>query len=159
MLEVLIRLRKIAAMNSLNLSFGKESKSSYSNGSFLSLNNLFRNMKKLTAEKYLIVCALPETEDYINLFILSRRSLSISPKNLWKPRVFHNFRWLEKKMARNDSRMHWRLCEVYEVIFFIYTFWKCIQYIIDWGKSQMFKKFSSEKINSTKNALFFIVFF
>ena len=54
-------------------------------------------MKKLTAEKYLIVCALPETEDYINLFILSRRSLSISPKNLWKPRVFHNFRWLEKK--------------------------------------------------------------
>ena len=97
MLDILIRLRKIAAMNSLNLSFGKESKSSYSNGSFLSLSNLFRNMKKLTAEKYLIVCALPETEDYINLFILSRRFLSISPKNLWKPRVFHNFRWLEKK--------------------------------------------------------------
>ena len=41
--EVLIRLRKIAAMNSLNLSFlGQELKSSYSNKSFLLLNNMFR---------------------------------------------------------------------------------------------------------------------
>ena len=63
-------------------------------------------MKKLTAGKYLIVCALPEKEDYINLFILSQRSLSISLKNLWKPRVFHNLRWLGKKMARNGSRIH-----------------------------------------------------
>ena len=63
-------------------------------------------MKKLTARKYLIVCALPETEDYINLFILSQRSLSISLKNLWKPRVFHSLRWLGKKMARNGSRIH-----------------------------------------------------
>ena len=35
MSEVLIRLRKIDALNSVNLSFGQESKSSFSNESFL----------------------------------------------------------------------------------------------------------------------------
>ena len=31
--------------------------------------------------------------------------------------------------------------------------WKCIQYIIHWDKTQMLKKFYSDKINDTKNAL------
>ena len=70
MSELLIRLRKIAAINSLNLSFGKEWKSFYSNESlFLLLNNIFRNdEKKSIAKKYLIACALPETEDHIDSF-------------------------------------------------------------------------------------------
>ena len=35
-------------------------------------------------------------------------------------------------------------------------FWKCIQYTIHWDKTQMLKKFPSDKINGTKNALFFL---
>ena len=35
-------------------------------------------------------------------------------------------------------------------------FWKSVQNIIHWHKRQMFKKFPSDKINSTKNALFFL---
>ena len=34
-------------------------------------------------------------------------------------------------------------------------FWKCIQYTIHWGKTQMLKQFPLEKINGTKSALFF----
>ena len=33
-------------------------------------------------------------------------------------------------------------------------FWKCIQYTLHWDKTQMLKKFPSDKINGTKNALF-----
>ena len=36
------------------------------------------------------------------------------------------------------------------------TFWYCIQYFIHWDKRQMLKKFASNKINGTKNALFFL---
>ena len=35
-------------------------------------------------------------------------------------------------------------------------FWKCIQYTIYWDKIQILKKFPSDKINSTKNALVFL---
>ena len=35
-------------------------------------------------------------------------------------------------------------------------FWKCIQYTIHWDKSQMLKKISCDKMNDTKNALFFL---
>ena len=36
-------------------------------------------------------------------------------------------------------------------------FWKCIRYTIHWDKTQMSKKFPSDKINGTKNALFFLL--
>ena len=36
-------------------------------------------------------------------------------------------------------------------------FWKCIQYTIHWDATQILKKFPSNKINSTKNALFFLL--
>ena len=57
-------------MNSLNLSFlAQELKSSYSNKSFLLLNNMLRkNEKKITAKIHLIVRALTEAEDHINPF-------------------------------------------------------------------------------------------
>ena len=35
-------------------------------------------------------------------------------------------------------------------------FWKFIQYTIHWDKTQMLQKFPSDKINGTKNALFFL---
>ena len=37
----------------------------------------------------------------------------------------------------------------------VYIFWKFIQYTIHWDKTQKLKKFHSDKINDTKNALFF----
>ena len=36
-------------------------------------------------------------------------------------------------------------------------FWKCIQYNIYWDKTQILKKFSSDKINGTKNVPIFLV--
>ena len=38
----------------------------------------------------------------------------------------------------------------------ICVFWMSIQYTIHWDKTQMLKKFLSDKINGTKNALFFL---
>ena len=35
-------------------------------------------------------------------------------------------------------------------------FWKCIQYTIHWGKTQMLNIFPSDKLNGTKYALFFL---
>ena len=55
--------------------------SSYSNESFF----CSKHISKLTAKKYLIVCALPETEDYVNLFqvdVLSLYRLK-TPENFW----------------------------------------------------------------------------
>ena len=37
----------------------------------------------------------------------------------------------------------------------VYILWKCIQYTIHWDKTQILKKFPSDKINGTKNAFFF----
>ena len=34
--------------------------------------------------------------------------------------------------------------------------WKCIQYTVHWDKTKMLKKFPSDKINGTKNALYFL---
>ena len=58
-----------SAMNSLDLSFGQELKSSYTNKSFLLLGNTICLEKiKKTAKKNIIVCSLPETEDHVNSF-------------------------------------------------------------------------------------------
>ena len=40
-------------------------------------------------------------------------------------------------------------------IYVMYIFWKFIQYTIHWDKTRMLKKFPSDKINVSKNALFF----
>ena len=66
-------------------------------------------------------------------------------------------------------RIQWRLStilktskKVYEVMFFWYVkvciFWKCILYAMHWDKTQVLKKFPSDKINATRNALFFPLF-
>ena len=70
-----------------------------------------------------------------------------------------------KFQAEIILKIHWRLSmilktskEVYEdVIWYlkVYIFWWFIQYTIYWDKPQMLKKDSSDKINGTKNALFF----
>ena len=38
----------------------------------------------------------------------------------------------------------------------VYIFWKFVQYTIHWDKTQMSKKFPLDKINVTKNTLFFL---
>ena len=38
----------------------------------------------------------------------------------------------------------------------VFISWKCIQYTIHWDKTQILKKFPSDKINGTKNTLFFL---
>ena len=64
-------------------------------------------------------------------------------------------------------RIHWRLStilkrsnkSVWSNVFWyvkVFIFWKCIQYTIHWDKTQILKKFPSDKINGTKNALFFL---
>ena len=47
--------------------------------------------------------------------------------------------------------IHWS-----KTIFKVYKFGKFIQYAIHWNKTQILKNFSSDKINVTKYALFFI---
>ena len=54
MSEVLIKSRKIDAINFLNLSFPQQ--------------HIRKNEKKKIARKYVIVCTLPETEDHIDSF-------------------------------------------------------------------------------------------
>ena len=64
-------------------------------------------------------------------------------------------------------RIHWGLSTILKTnnknvwsIVFLYVkvciFWKCIQYTIHWDKTQILKKFLPDKINGTKNALFFL---
>ena len=37
----------------------------------------------------------------------------------------------------------------------LFTFWKCIQHTIHWNKTEKLRKFPSDKVNGTKQALFF----
>ena len=56
-------------------------------------------------------------------------------------------------------RIHWSLLRVLQsnVLWYakVYIYWKFIQYILHGYKTQILKKFSLDKINVTKNALFF----
>ena len=63
-------------------------------------------------------------------------------------------------------RIHWRLSKIFKIskksassnVFLyvkVYVFWKFIQYTIHWDKTNI-KKFPSDKIDVTKNALFFL---
>ena len=73
---------------------------------------------------------------------------------------------LGQKWSAKWLRMHWRFStilktstkSVWSNVFWyvkVCIFWKCISFIIRWDKTQMLKKFPSDKINGTKNALFF----
>ena len=64
-------------------------------------------------------------------------------------------------------RIHWRLSTVLKTsnrsvwsnVFWyvkVCIFWKCTQHIIHWDKTQTLKSFPSDKINCTKNVLFFL---
>ena len=68
---------------------------------------------------------------------------------------------------KNRVKIHWRHStilktsnkKVWSNVFWyvkVCLLWKCIQYTIYWDKTQTLKKFPSDKINRTKNALFFL---
>ena len=67
-------------------------------------------------------------------------------------------------------RIHWRLLRILKTsnksvssnVFWyvkvcIFWKWKCIQYTINWDKTQMLKKFPLDKITGAKNDLFFLL--
>ena len=77
----------------------------------------------------------------------------------------------QKFMVKNSInfilRIHWRLSTILKTsnkcvwsnVFWyakVCIFWKCIKYTIHWDKTQMLKKFPSDKISDTKIALFFL---
>ena len=64
-------------------------------------------------------------------------------------------------------RIHWRFPTILKIsnksvwsnVFWyvkVCIIWKCIQYTIHWDKTPMLKKIPLDKINGTKNALFFL---
>ena len=61
---------------------------------FICSRTYWEKMKKKYCKKYLIACALTETEDHINSFQVEVHSMS--SENLWKPLVFDIFRWLNR---------------------------------------------------------------
>ena len=54
---------------------------------------------------------------------------------------------------KNKQQKCMKLCFLYLKLC---LFWKCIQYTIHWDKTQILRNFPSDKINSAKNALFFL---
>ena len=76
---------------------------------------------------------------------------------------FLPFKTVLKKLV---LRINWRLSTILKTsnksvrsnVFWyveVCIFWKCIRYTIHWDKIQILKKFTSDKINGTKNDLFF----
>ena len=69
------------------------------------------------------------------------------------------FELLLKNTLRISTILKTRKKSVWSNVFWcvkVCIFWNCIQYTIHWDKTQMLKKFPSDKINGTKNALFFL---
>ena len=65
-----------------------------------------------------------------------------------------------KGYTEGFQRFQKQATKMCEVIFWhvkVCLFWKCIQYTIHWDKAEMLKRFSSDKIISIKNFLFFIL--
>ena len=61
------------------------------------------------------------------------------------PKAFDDCR-NKQKSAWNNVFWYVKVC----------IFWKCIQYTIHWDETQMLEKYPSDKINVTKNVLFFL---
>ena len=79
-----------------------------------------------------------------------------SSEDVWRRPIYSSWsrRLLKTKtkdvFKTSSRRLHQDECLLRRI------FWKCIQYIIHWDKIQILRNFSSGKIKSTKNALFFL---
>ena len=79
----------------------------------------------------------------------------------------YKYNWSSLVLHNISLRIHWRLSTILETSNLsvwinisryvkVCIFCECIQYTIHWDKTQILKKFPTEKINSTKNAFFFL---
>ena len=83
-----------------------------------------------------------ETENRLSTFDFSTGDFIKFIKDTQK--AFGDFKYKQKCVWNNDF---WYAK--------VYIFWKCLQYTIHCDKTQMLKKFLSDKINGTNNVLFF----
>ena len=86
---------------------------------------------------------------------------------LTHPSCKYKYNWSSLVLHNISLRIHWRLSTILEtsnisvwINVFRYIkvciFWDCIQYTIHRDKTQILKKFLTEKINSTKKAFLFL---
>ena len=68
--------------------------------------------------------------------------ISVMIKLKWRPLTILK---TSNKSLRSNIFWYVKVC----------IFWRCIQYTVYWDKTQILKKFPLDKINGTKNALFF----
>ena len=95
------------------------------------------------------------------MIILAKERITFNQKNLENKEIN------EQLTTFSYLRIHWRLSKILKTssksawsdVFWYSTraciFWKCIQYTLHRDKTEMLKKFPSDKINGTKNASFF----
>ena len=87
----------------------------------------------------------------------SVKSFKSRKNKFWEGEFFstNNFlsiHWRLSIILKTTNKSVWRNAFWYVEVC---IFWKCIQYTIHWDKTQILKKILSDKINGTKNALFF----
>ena len=75
------------------------------------------------------------------------------PKILSYPIISLRVQWKLLTILTTSNKSVWTNVSWYVKVC---IFWKCIQYTINWNKTQMLKKFISDKMNGTRNALFFL---
>ena len=85
----------------------------------------------------------------VSFFIKNETLAQVFSYELWEIfkdtlKAFDDFK-NKQKSVRSNVFWYVKVC----------VFWKCIQYTIHWDKTQMLKKIPSDKINGTKNILFF----
>ena len=85
------------------------------------------------------------------LYITTLETTSFHSKLLWKKLVLR-IHWSLSTILKTSNKSVWS-----NVFWYVEVciFWKCIRYTIHWDKIQILKKFTSAKINGTKNDLFF----
>ena len=73
--------------------------------------------------------------------------------------VFETKSSSSKSSSSCELRIHWRLSTILEKsnrYVKLCIFWKCFQYTLHRDKTQILKKFPSDKIDGTTNVLFFL---
>ena len=103
-------------------------------------------MKKLIKPYWncLHQCVIPTSQSMI-LFFWRKLANFLIPLRI---------RWRYSTILKTSNKSAWSNIFWYVKVC---IFWKCIQYAIHWAKTQMLKKFPSDKINDTKSALFSFV--
>ena len=84
------------------------------------------------------------------------KSSKCSSLNQWKQKFWNPYLRIHSRlstMLKTSNKSVWSNDFGYVKVC---IFWRSIQYTIHWAKTQMLKKFPLDKINGTKNVLFFL---